>query len=330
MQGKITRRAFNSMLLALPFSAWAQQAKKVPRIGYLTGRDRVSDADRSDAILRALRQFGYVDGQNIDIEYRYADGKRERFREIVAQLVGLNVDVLLIVSGDAMVQAAMSVTKTIPIIMTGGGSDPVESGFIQSLAHPGGNVTGITSLTRDLSGKRLELLKEVLPKLSRVAVLYASTNRSSVTEVDEDLPPAVQALQLTVRKWDVKTAADFNQVFAAIGKQRPDGLFVSPGALINTNQKRIAEFAKETKLPSVFGRREAIDEGGLLYYGADLSDSYRQVAWYTDKILKGAKPADLPVQQPIKFELVINLKTAKQLGITIPQWTLMKATKVIK
>jgi len=224
----------------------------------------------------------------------------------------------------------MNATKTIPIVMTGGGADPVTAGMIQSLARPGGNVTGITNLVIDLSGKRLELFKEAIPKLARVAVLYEPTNPASVSEVKEILPVAAQALRLTLQNREVRTADDFDRVFDAMAKQRPDGLYVSPGALVNTNQKRIADFAIKRKLPSVFGRREVIDEGGLIYYGADFADSYRLVAWYVDKILKGTKPADLPVQQPKKFEFVINLKTAKQIGITIPQWTLMKADKVIQ
>jgi putative tryptophan/tyrosine transport system substrate-binding protein len=317
-------------VLACAVIAEAQQAKKLPRIGYLSSRDRASDSSRAKAILLGLGDLGYRDGQNIAIEYRYADAKRERFSELASELVRLKVDLILVVGGDAVVRAAMNTTKTTPIIMTGGGADPAATGIIQSLAHPGGNITGITSLIIDLSGKRLEIFKEAIPKLAHVAVLYESISPASITETKEILPSAAEALRLTLHDWKVKTADDFEKVFTLVGKQRIDGVYVSPGALVNTNQKRIAELAIKRKLPTLFGRSEVIDEGGLMYYGANLADSYRQVAWYVDKILKGAKPADLPVQQPKKFELVINLKTAKQIGLEIPQWTLMKADRVIK
>src|SRR5262245_60192189 len=232
--------------------AQAQQSKKLPRIGYLSSRDRASDSSRADAILLGLRELGYIDGQNIAIEYRYADGKRERFPDLAAEMVRLKVDVIVVVGGDALVRPVMNATKTIPIIMTGGGADPVAAGLIQSLAHPGGNVTGITSLVVDLSGKRLELFKEAIPKLARVAVLYEPTNPASVSEVKELLPAVARALRLTLQNWEVRTADDFDRVLGSIGKQRPDGLYVSPGALINTNQKRIAEFALNRKLPSLF------------------------------------------------------------------------------
>jgi putative ABC transport system substrate-binding protein len=330
MNKKTFRFVICGILWALTIPAEAQQPKKLPRIGYLSSRDRASDHARAEAILLALRELGYVDGQNIAIDYRYADGKQERFPELAAEIVRLKVDVILVVGGDALVRPAMNATKTIPIVMTGGGADPVAAGFVKSLARPGGNVTGITQLVIDTAGKRLEMFKEAIPKLARVTVLYASTIPTSVYEVKEVLPVAARALRLTLQDWEVKTADDFDKVFDAMGKQRSDGLYVSPSAIVNTHQKRIADFAIKRKLPSVFGRREVIDEGGLMYYGADLADSYRRVAYYVDRILKGAKPADLPVEQPMKFELVINLKTAKQIGVTIPQSLLYRADKVIK
>ena len=210
------------------------------------------------------------------------------------------------------------------------GSDPVEAGLIESLARPGGNVTGVTNLTRELGGKRLELLKEAVPKIARVAVLYDPATSGSVLDVKEVLPVAARALGLTIQPWEVRAADDFEKVFAAMGKQRPDGLYVAGGALMHANQKRIAGFALKSRLPSVYGSREAVDAGGLMYYGADLADSYRRVAYYVDRILKGAKPADLPVEQPTKFELVINLKTAKQIGLTIPPEVLARANRLIK
>ena len=202
--------------------------------------------------------------------------------------------------------------------MTGAGADPVEAGLVESLARPGGNVTGITILTRELGGKRLELLKEAVPKVARVAVLYDPANPANVLQLKEVLPVAARALGLTIQPWEVRDADDFERVFAALNKQRPDGLYVLGGPLISANRKRIAGFALKSRLPSMYGSRESVDAGGLMYYGADLAESYRRVAYYVDKILKGAKPADLPVEQPTKFELVINLKTAKQIGVTIP------------
>ena len=214
--------------------------------------------------------------------------------------------------------------------MVGTGPDPVEAGFVESLARPGGNVTGITNLYRELGGKRLELLKEAVPKIVRVAVLYDPANPPGVLEVKEVLPAAARALGLTVRSWEVRDADGFEKVFAALNKQRPDGLYVSGGPLMSANQKRIADFALKSRLPSMYQSREAVDAGGLMSYGADLADSYRRVAYFVDRILKGAKPADLPVEQPTKFELVINLKTAKQIGLTIPPEVLARATKLIK
>jgi len=243
--------------------------------------------------------------------------------------VRLKVDII-VVPGTGQARAAKNATKTIPIVMTGLGADPVEEGLIESLARPGGNVTGVTNLGRELGGKRLELLKEAVPKVARVAVLYEPV-AGSVREVKELLPAAARALGLTIQPWEVRAADDFERVFAAITKWRPDGLYVpAAGPVMTANQKRIVGFALKSRLPSMYSLRLFVDAGGLMHYGADLADSYRRVAYYVDKILKGAKPADLPVEQPTKFELVINLKTAKQIGVTIPQSMLYRADKVIK
>ena len=310
--------------------AHAQQPKKVSRIGYLSSGDPSGESARAEAIRLALRERGHIEGQNIAIDYRYAEGKLDRFSELAAELVRLKVDIIVVAGGTTYVRAAKNATKTIPIIMVGSGSDPVEAGLVESLARPGGNVTGLTLLSRELGGKRLELLKEAVPKLARVAVLYETASRSSVLSVKEDLPVAARALGLTIQPWEVRGTDDFEKVFAALNKQRPDGLHVLGGTLMNANQKRLVGFALKSRLPSVYGSREAVDAGGLMYYGADTADSYQRVAYYVDRILKGTKPADLPVEQPMKFEFVINLKTAKQSGVTIPQWTLMKADKVIR
>ena len=309
--------------------AQAQQPKKVPRIGYLSPLDPATESARSEAIRLALRELGYIEGQNIATEYRYAEGKLDRLPELAAELVRLKVDIIVAAGTDRVVREAKNATKTIPIVM-GGGADPVEAGLVESLARPGGNVTGISNLGRELGGKRLELLKEAVPKLARVAVLYDPAIPSTVLDVKEVLPVAARALRLTLQPWEVRSADDFDRVFASMGKQRPDGLYVASGPLIRPNRKRIAGFTLKSRLPSMYYNREFVNAGGLMSYGADLADSYRRVAYFVDRILKGAKPADLPVEQPTKFELVINLKTARQIGLTIPQSMLYRADKVIK
>ncbi len=311
-------------------AAQAQQPKKVPRIGYLSSNDPASEAIRAEAIRLALRALGYMEGQNIAIEYRYADGKIDRLSELAAELARLKVDVIVAAGGVNTIRPAMNATKTIPIVMVGGGDDPVKAGLVESLARPGGNVTGTTRLGGELGGKRLELFKEAVPKLVRVAVLYDPAAPASVIEVKEVLPATARALKLTVQSWEVRGADGFDRVFAAMGKERPDGLYVPTSPRMFDNGNRIVGFALKSRLPSMYQSREAVDAGGLMYYGADTADSYRLAAWYVDKILKGAKPADLPVQQPTKFELVINLKTAKQIGVTIPPEVLARATRLIK
>jgi ABC-type uncharacterized transport system substrate-binding protein len=311
--------------------ASAQQPKKVPRMGYLSNTDPATDSIRSEPFRAALRELGYIEGQNIVIEYRYAEGKRDRQPELAAELVRLKVDILVVQGGDAVIRAAMSATNTIPILLTGEGPDPVKAGYIESLARPGGNVTGFTFLTTELGGKRLELLKEAVPKLARVAVIYDPTTLGVTREVKEDFPVVARALGLTIQPWEVRDADGLERVLAALNKQRPDGLYApSAGQVMTANQKRIAGFALKSRLPSVYANRAAVEAGGLMYYGADLVHSYQRVAYYVDKILKGAKPADLPVEQPTKFEFVINLKTAQQIGLTIPQSLLYRADRVIK
>jgi len=310
--------------------ARAQQPKKVPLLGYLSSGNAAAESARADAIRLALRERAYVEGQNIAIEYRYMEGKRGRATELAAELVRLKVDLILVTGGEIWIRAAKNATKTIPIVMTGTGSDPVEGGLIESLARPGGNVTGITNLTRELGGKRLELLKEAVPKLARVAVLYNPVTSSSVHEVKKVLPVAARVLKLTIQPWEVRGADDFERVFAALNKQRPDGLFVSPGQQMGFSGKRIAGLALKSRLPSMYSNKEAVEAGGLMSYGADEADSYRRVAYYVDTILKGAKPADLPVEQPAKVEFVINLQTAKKIGLTIPPEVLARANKLIK
>jgi putative tryptophan/tyrosine transport system substrate-binding protein len=319
------------VLLALGVTAEAQQPKKVPRIGYLSIGDPATESTRAEAFRLALRELGYIEGQNVAFEYRYGEGKLDRAPELAAELVRLKVDLIVASGGSPVIRPAMNATKTIPIVLMGQGLDPVKEGFVESLARPGGNVTGITRLTRELGGKRLELLKEAVPRLARVAVLYDPTAPDPSIEVKEVLPVAARALKLTLQPWEARTADGFEKVFAALKKDRPDGLYViTAGQLMRANVKRIADFALKSRLPSMYYDREFVDAGGLMSYGADLADSYRRVAYFVDRILKGAKPAELPVEQPTKFELVINLKTAKQIGLTIPQSLLYRADKVIK
>jgi len=329
-KAKVLCFALCAMLFALSFSALAQEPKKVFRIGYLVIADAASESARSEAIRLALRDRGYLEGQNIVTEFRYAEGKRDRYSELAADLVGLKVDVILVAGGDVAIRAAKNATKTIPIVMLGAGSDPVEAGHVESLARPGGNVTGITNLARDVGGKRLELFKEAVPKLARVAALYDPGNPAAARDLKESLSEAARALRLTLQPLEVRNTDDFDKVFAVLNKQRPDGLYVIGGGLLATNQERIIGFALKSRLPSLHSSKEAVEAGGLMYYGAELSDSYRRIAYYVDRILKGAKPADMPVEQPTKFELVINLKTAKQIGLMIPPEVLARATKLIK
>ena len=283
--------ALGTLLLALCFPVEAQQPKKVSRIGYLSAGDTTSESTRSDAIRLALRERGYIEGQSIAIEYRYAEGKRERFPDLAAELVRLKVDIIVAAGGDQLVRPIKNATKTIPIVMVGQGLDPVAEGLVESLARPGGNVTGLTNLGPELAGKRLDLFKEAVPKIANVAVLYEPANPGSVLRMKE-AQAAARRLGLTIRPWEVRDADGFEK--AALSKERPDGLYVTGGPLMTANQKRIASFALKSRLPST-GNREFVDTGGLMSYSADLADSYRRVAYYVDRILKGAKPADLPV-----------------------------------
>jgi ABC-type uncharacterized transport system substrate-binding protein len=330
MMKKITGMSLCAIVLGLCVAAQAQQPQRVPRLGYISATDPATDSTRSEAIRLALRERGHIEGQTIAIEYRYAEGKRDRYSELLAELLRLKVDLIVVTGGDPLIRAAMNATQSIPIVMTGGGADPVEAGLIESLARPGGNVTGITNLTTKLGGKRLELLKEAVPKLSRVAVLYDSVLPASMRDVKEDLPTAARALRLTVQPWEVRDADGFERVFAALSKERPDGLYVLGGALIRANGKQIADFALKRRLPTTCFLRETVVAGGLMHYGADVVDNYRRVAYFVDRILKGTKPADLPVEQPAKFELMINLTTAKRIGVAIPSDLLARATKILR
>ena len=322
---KVTLWLVTIFLVGAVAIAEAQQPKTIYRIGYLSNSDPSSESTSLDATRQALRERGYIEGQNIAIEYRYAEGKLDRLPKLAAELVRLNVDIIVAAGGTVTVRAVMSVTKTIPIVMTGGGADPVKSGLVDSLARPGGNVTGITNVGRQLGGKRLELLKEAVPKAARVAILYDPAVSEAALEVKEVLPVAARGLGLTMQSWEVRDADGFERVFVALSKQRPDALYVhGRGPLI------AAGFAAKSRLPSMYSSRADVNAGGLMSYAANDAESYRRVAYFVDRILKGTKPADLPVEQPTKFEFVINLKTAKQIGLTIPPNVLARADRVIR
>jgi len=291
------------MLLALGASAEAQQPKKGFRIGYLSSSGRTGDSLRSEGIRAALHELGYVEGQNIAIEYRFADGKLDRLPDLAAELVRLKVDLIVIAGGDTVVRPAMNATNTIPIVLIGAGSDPVKASFVQSLARPGGNVTGLTGLSQELGGKRLELLKEAVPRLARVAVFYDPSAPGSTREVKEDLPIVARALKLTIQPREVRDADGLEKAFAALNKDRPDGLYSRGGGprMRRDSEKQIADFALKNRIASTYDTKRGVEAGGLMSYGADVAHSYQRVAYYIDRILKGAKPADLPVEQPTKF-----------------------------
>jgi len=320
MRKKIRVLAFCATLLALSVSAQAQRATKVYRIGYLSAGSTSSEALRLEAFREGLRERGYVEGQNIIVEVRYSEGKPEKLADLAADLVRFKVDV--IVAGGTIIRAAKNATRTVPIVMLFT-PDPVGTGYVESLARPGGNVTGLSSM--ELGGKRLELFKEVFPKIRRLAVLWPAGS-STFGETQS----AAQALGLKIRPLEIQGPEDFGGAFAAATKERLDGLLTVASQFLTANRKRIVEFAAKNRLPAMYHNEDFIEAGGLMSYAPSLLDMHRRAATYVDKILKGAKPADLPVEQPMKFELVINLNTAKQIGVTIPPNVLARADKVIR
>jgi putative ABC transport system substrate-binding protein len=331
MNRRTAIRRLATLFLTTASLAHAQQPKKFFRIGYLSNAYPSTESARFEAVGKRLRELGYVEGQNVSIDYRYGEGNVERGPKLAAELVALNCDVIVVFGGYIWIRPVMDATKTIPIVMTGGGLDPVDSGVIKSLARPGGNVTGITNLNTNLASKRLEIFKEALPKLQRVAVLYEPASPNNERLVKKDLPDLARALKLTLQPWEIRDRDDFEKVFTAMGKQRPDGLYALGGSgLMLANGKRIANFALKNRLPSLFNRKSEVEAGGLMSYAADDEEQYRQIAWYVDRILKGTKPAELPVQQPMRFEFVINLQTANKIGVTINTDVLARATKIIR
>jgi putative ABC transport system substrate-binding protein len=328
---KVFCLALSSVLLALSFPASAQQQAKVPKIGWLGVRP--DDLTTSvEVFRRELRELGYVEGKNIAFEYRNADNKLDRLPALADELVRLKVDVLFtpapFTPALAEAQTAKNATRTIPVVFISS-ADPVASGLVDSLARPGGNLTGISNIQSELWGKRLEVLKETIPKFSRVAMLWDPQSPTSRVNWKESQVPA-RELGLQLHSMEVNSADQFESAFKEAIKSGSAALAVTLSPLINSNQKRIAALAAKNRLPAIYARAEFVDNGGLMSYGPDRTESYRRVASMVDKILKGAKPADLPVEQPTKIELVVNLKTAKQIELTIPQNVLRRADKVIK
>jgi putative ABC transport system substrate-binding protein len=305
-------------------SAQAQQSVKIPRIGYLAPAKYEA---RERAFRQGLRDLGYVEGQNIFIEWRIGTPNLDRLRELAKELVHLNVDIIVATS-TFPVQATKDVTKSIPIVFAGV-LDAEGSGFVESLARPGGNITGLSLLAPELNGKRLELLKEAFPKISRVAVLWNTEHPATARPFNETRTTS-RALKVTLQSVEVQDSSDLDAAFAMITSEHSQAILTIPDHLTNREGKRIANFAAKSRLPAIFDIVETMDAGGLMAYGVNRLDPYRRVATYVDKILKGAKPADLPVEQPTKFELVINLKTAKQIGLTIPPNVLARADRVIR
>ena len=319
--------ALSAMLLAPSFPVDAQQAGKIPRIGYLNATSPSTSPARVEAFRQGLRELGYVEGKNIVIEFRHAEGKIDRLPALAAELVRLKVDII-VSGGPATTRPAKEATSTISIVMAQD-NDPVGTGIVASLAQPGGNITGLSTLAPEISGKQLELLKEIVPKLSRVAVLGTSTIPSQVQTLREvDL--AAGALKVKIQYLDVLDPNAIESAFQTATNGRADALLVLQSAVMNPQREKVADLAVKNRLPAIYFQNQYMEVGGLMYYGPNTPDLFRRAATYVDKILKGRKPAELPVEQPIKFEFIVNLKTAKQIGLTIPPNVLVRADRVIR
>ncbi len=321
--------ALGAGALTAPLAAFAQQQNKIWRVGFLSARNRpVSlDADEYGGFPRGMRELGYVEGRNLTIEWRFAENKHDRLPELTAELVQLKVGVI-VAGGAIAIRAAQKTTATIPIVMVNAGN-PVGDGFIKSLAHPGGNMTGLTHISAELGPKQLQMLHSMVPKLSRVAVLWNPANAGSTTIV-ANIQAAAQKLGVKILPVGAGTAPEIEKAFSVMAQEKSGGVFVVREALFNQQTRQIAELAAKNRLPSISGISDYAEVGGLMSYGPNTADQFRRAATYVDKILKGAKPADLPVEQPTRFELIINGKTAKALGLKIPQSLLISADKVIE
>jgi len=308
--------------------AEAQQVKKIPHIGYLTGTFASATPGRRDVFRQGLRELGYVEGQNLILVQRFADGKLERLPELAEELVRLNVDII-VTAGLGPTRAAKAATTTIPIVMTNEG-DPVGAGLVKSLARPGGNITGLSTLAPELNGKRLEILKEMVPKLSRVAVFRTST-QPGIAQILKELDIAAKALDIRLQYLDVLEHKHISRTFQAATKERAGGaLFIVAGAVVNEQRAQIAALAVKSRLPVMYTGRAYVESGGLVTYGINTEDLDRRAATYVDKILKGQKPGDLPIEQPMKFHFIINLRAAKGIDLTIPPNVLVRADRVIR
>ena len=328
MKTNLLALTFGAFLAPMTLPLHAQQTSYTPRIGYLAGVDATTAGPLIEAFRRGLRDRGYIDGKNVLVEYRYAEGKPQRVQSLVNELVQLKVDALVLVTLPS-VRTAKEATKTIPIVMVLA-VDPVEAGLVDSLARPGGNITGLATLQRELSGKRLELLKEVVPTMSRVAVLRDADAPGSAVGFKE-YEAAARALKVQLQSLEVKgPEPDLEGAFRAAVNGRASAFVTIRNPMLRSHTKRIAELAIKNRIPSLYEGSESVEIGGLMSYGVNDPENYRRAAYYVDKILKGAKPADLPVEQPMKFEFVINLKTAKQIGLTIPPNVLARADRVIR
>jgi putative tryptophan/tyrosine transport system substrate-binding protein len=315
-----------ALLFALCSSVEAQQTKKVPRIGFLATNSSTGE-NNLRALRQGLRELGYIEGKNFTVEYRSGEGKLDQLAALAAELVRLKVDVI-VTQGTPAAVAAKSATKTLPIIISGG-TDPVATGLVPSLARPGGNITGVTIMNEELVGKQLELLKETIPKVSRLGVLWNSANPGSAVAFKQTRS-AAQELSLSLQSLDVQSVNDLQGAFDAVTKNGVNGLVLLPTVPITNHVALVADLAVKNRLPSIYDRSDFVEAGGLMSYGANVSDVAHRAANYVDKVLKGANPGELPVERPTKFELVINLKTAKQIGVTIPQSVLFRADKAIK
>jgi ABC-type uncharacterized transport system substrate-binding protein len=327
MKPRISLWLMAAMLLVTVSPAQAQQVKKVPRIGFLAGGSPSTNAASREVFRQGLRELDYIEGKNIIVEWRYAEGKVDRLPALAAELARLKVDVIVTLGGRGT-RAAKEATKTIPIVMAQV-PDPVGDGFVASLARPGGNITGLSALGPELSGKRLEILKEVVPRLSRVAVLGTST-APGTAQVLRELEPAARALKVKLQYLDVLSPKDIETAFRAATRGHAEGVLVLSASVFVTHQTQVLDLAQKSRLPAIYYRPDFVEAGGLMSYGVNDKELYRGAARYVDKILKGAEPADLPVEQPKKFEFIINLKAAKQIGLTIPPNVLVRADKVIR
>ena len=332
MKGFSIRPLMHIFLLCIVFFSaiavtQAQQPAKISRLGFISATPLSAIPGRIEAFRQGLRDLGYVEGKNIFIEYRDGEGKQDRLPELAAELVRLEVAVI-ITGGPSATRAVKEATSTIPVVMAQD-IDPVGSGFIASLARPGGNITGLSGLTSEISAKQLELLKETVPRLARVAVLGSSKTPGNAQSLKETAD-AARALGLSIEYLDVLYSKDFESAFRAAGKVRADALLVFASPLINLHRQQVIELAVRSRLPAMYARSEFVENGGLMTYSVSVNDLFRRAATYVDKILKGAKPADIPVEQPTKFELLINLKTAMQIGLPIPPNVLARADKVIR